>query len=319
MVINKKAKLTREVVFLLLPHEIVSKYLAPNFRGLIAHNLVERGLGQFKIAKLMGLSQPMINKLLNKPTEYYYGQLESLGLSKDDVKRIVELAAFNLYKGKRFEYLTQISSYFNLILKEGRVCNLHRSVSPEVPPDCDLCQKLFQVVSDPIVEEIKASFQILISEKDAFKIIPEVGSNIVASPYNSISTEDIAGFSGKIVKVGEKIIALGDPVKGGSKHTANVLSIVKKKFPHINSAFVIKFSEECLNTMKKIGYNVITVGPHKDLSMQMRDLESALESTSMQPDAIADLGGLGIEPVIYVLSFSATEAVKKAFVCLQGK
>ncbi|MEM0060850.1 MAG: thiamine-phosphate synthase family protein [Fervidicoccaceae archaeon] len=303
----------------MLPHELVSKHVAPEVRGLIAKNLVEKGVGQFRTAKLMGLSQPMINKLLSKPEEDYYEDLENIGLKKEDVRRIVELASSKLYEGKRDEYLSMMSSYFNFILRTGQLCSFHKRISRDVPASCDICMKIFLVESDPIVEEIKAAFELLRSVPNASDIIPEVGSNIVAASFSATAVEEVVGYSGKLVNAGGRVEALGEPVRGGSRHTGSILLLAKRKFPSVSAAFVAKYSRECIEAMKRENYAVFEVGPHSDLISLLKDFESALNRMGTPPDAIADLGGYGIEPVLYIFSSSAVDAVRKALICLSSR
>ncbi|MGB9785228.1 MAG: thiamine-phosphate synthase family protein [Fervidicoccaceae archaeon] len=301
----------------MFPHELISKHIAPDVRGLIAHFLSERGLGQFKVAKIMGISQPMVNKLLSKPKSFYLKELEKAGINREEIERIVELSGELLYEGKKLNYLNVISSYFNYLLKSGRLCPFHRELFPEIPRECDICMKIFQVYSEPLSEEVKAAIELLQRNPLSYKLIPEVGSNIVVADYSSMNPEEFVGISGKIVAVENRIVPLGEPIIGGSKHTSRVLHTVKKKFPSIAAAFIVKYHEACIEIMRKKRYTVISVGPHKSLEELYSDFEIALSNLSSPPDAIADRGGSGIEPVIYIFANNAREAVKKAFICFE--
>jgi len=299
----------------MLPHELVSKYVAPELRGLTTHFLSDRGLGQYKIAKVMGISQPMVNKLLSKPKEHYYSELEKIGIKRGEAERIAELSAAMLSAGKKLEYLSFMSSYLNSLLMTGRLCFLHRELFPGIPVSCDICMRIFQPATDPRTEEIRLALELLQSNTSSYRLIPEVGSNIVVADPDASSPEEVFGISGKIVAAENKIAVIGEPVRGGSRHTSLVLLAVKKKFPKLRSAFVSRYSERCIEALKKKGYRILFTGPHRSLEELYSSIAEAATSSREEPDAIADAGGPGIEPVIYIFAENASEAVKKAFDC----
>lgn len=301
----------------MLPHELVGRYIAPEMKGLIAHFLNDKGLGQFKIAKIMGISQPMVNKLLSKPKEYYYEKLEKAGIARGEIERIIELSGALLYEGKKLEYIDVLSSYYNSLLKTGKLCEFHRKLFPGIPLECDICMRIFHISSDPLVEEVKSAIRLLQTKPFSYKLIPEVGSNIVVADTLASNPEEVVGVSGKIVAVGDKVVPLGEIIRGGSKHTSSILLTVKNKFPSQTAAFVSKFDEKCIEILRNKGFQVVFVGPHKSLEELFSDLEKAISHLTASPDAIADMGGPGIEPVIYIFGRSATEAVKKAFSCFE--
>lgn len=196
------------------------------------------------------------------------------------------------------------------------LCEAHKRVSSTVPANCDVCFKLFEEVRDPYVEEVKAAYEILCLHPKATEIIPEVGMNIVSAPPNAKSFRDVAGFSGRIVKSDNRVIAAGEPIKGGSRHTANVLLKVMSKFPRVRSAIAIKYDEGCINKLSSANLKVVRTGPHKSIDEFFTTLEGCFK-VSEEPDVIADAGGLGIEPVLYVFSTSAIKALEKALICVE--
>lgn len=301
----------------LIPHDLISEFVMPELRGLLAHKLYEKGLGQLRISKLLGISQPMISKYMSVSYSEYLKRLEDLGLDVSEVVRTVEVLVERLVNDNYREYLELISNFLNSILRRGLLCKTHKKISSVVPRDCEVCFKLFEEVSDPYVEEVKVAYEILSFHPRGHEIIPEVGMNIVSAPPNARDFRDVAGFSGRIVKSGDRVIAVGDPIKGGSKHTANVLLKVMSRFPNIRSAIAIKYDEKCIEKLSSSGLNVVKTGPHKSIEEFFISLEKIVSELGGEPDAIADSGGLGIEPVIYVFSSSAIKAVKKALTCVE--
>lgn len=301
----------------LIPHDLISEFVTPELRGLLAHKLREKGLGQLRISKLLGISQPMISKYMSVSYSEYLRKLEDLGLDANEVVRTVEILVEKLISDNYHEYLELTSSFLNSILRRGLLCKTHKKMSPVVPRDCEICFKMFEEIRDPYVEEVKVAYEILSFYPRGHEIVPEVGMNIVSAPPNARDFRDVVGFSGRIVKSGDKVIAVGEPVKGGSKHTANVLLKVMSRFPNIRSAVAIKYDEKCIEKLSSSGLNVIKTGPHKSIEEFFASLEKAINGSSEEPDAVADAGGLGIEPVIYVFSLDAIKAVKKALTCVE--
>lgn len=298
----------------MLPQELTSKYVIPEVKGLIAHKLASKGVSQFKISKLLGISQPMVSKYLLESPETYLRGLEEVGLNRDEVNTVADMLAELLINGRRLEFLRILTSYMNLILKRKTLCEKHFQLDPDIPRDCDICVKLFAVFEDPYVDDVKKAYELLALHPRGYELVPEVGMNIVSAHPNASTVNDIAGFTGRIVKVGKKVVAVGDPTLGGSKHTAEVLLTVMKKYRHYRAAVVVKYSEECVEKLTKLNHKVVKSGPHENPLKFFENLKAVVDSK--EPEILADLGGVGLEPVIYVFAGSAIEAVKKAFKCL---
>lgn len=299
----------------LIPHELVNELVVSELRGIVAHRLRERGFGQLKIAKLLGISQPMVSRYISVGFHEYLERLRRLGLDPSEVLRVVDMLVEKLVSGDYYEYLRLLSSFVNSLLKRGSLCDAHRKSAPLIPSNCDLCFKLFEEVTDPYVEEVRIAYELFSLHPRGHEIVPEVGMNIVSAPPSSSDLRDVVGFSGRIICVHNKVVAAGEPVRGGSKHTASVLLKVMRKFPNIRSAVVIKYSHECLQKLVSAGLYVVRTGPHSSGAELFTVLEKTVESLQKEPDVIADAGGLGLEPVMYVFAVNAVRAVKKALIC----
>ncbi|MCX8185378.1 MAG: thiamine-phosphate synthase family protein [Sulfolobales archaeon] len=298
------------------PHELVSEFVIPEVRGLLARKLSERGFSQLKIAKLLGVSQSMVSRYLSANPSTYSEKLTALGLDFEEVSRFTDTLVEKLVSNSFRDYLSFLSSFTNSLLRRGLLCEAHRRRDPTVPRDCDVCLKLFEEAVDPYVEEVRTAYELLSMHPRGHEIIPEVGMNIVSAPPGAVDFRDVVGFSGRIVRARNRAIAAGEPTRGGSRHTASVLLKIMKKFPSVRSAIVIRYSSECVNTLHSAGMNLVEVGPHTSEGEFLTKLEKVVEVLNREPDAVVDIGGLGIEPVIYVLAANAIRAIKKAFICL---
>jgi len=304
-----------------LPHEVVSKYVLPYLRGLVALELIGSGFSQFRVAKLIGVSQPLISRYLSEGSEYLVSKLIDVGLYRDEVLAITKLLAEVLRRGRTQDYVRILSSYVNSVLSRGLLCRKHHEIMHNLPPNCDLCTRLFRSATDPYIEEVRNAYELLRTHPLAYTLVPEVGMNIVVATPNATSVTDVVGFSGRIIRVGRELRAVGEPMYGGSRHTAMVLLLVRRLWSDVRAAVVIKFLQSCLKKfIGRFGKDSIAyVGPHNDPSLVFRDMVLVLKGRSKPPKLIADLGGQGLEPVMYVLGSSALDVVDEILNCIESK
>ena len=292
----------------MLPHELVSKYVIPWLRALVARRLAQAGVTQAGIAKALSVTQPMVSKYLRVPESELRRRLEDAGVDYREASAVASSVADALRRGSIIEANRLMTSYLQQLLASGRLCDLHRRVDRWAGPECRIC---VEVMGGPVlitIESVKTAYQMLAAHRNATAAVPEVGSNIVEAPEGARAAEEFVGFSGRIVRVGKRLIALGDPVPGGSKHTARVLEKVMEVEPVYRGVVVARGSEEVIEGLKAAGVAVAEAGP----ADRLEDVgEQVAEAVSRGADAVYHLGGQGIEPVVYVFGSSAIEAAAK--------
>ncbi|HEW64024.1 thiamine-phosphate synthase family protein [Fervidicoccus fontis] len=296
----------------MIPEELVSKYVTPSIKGLIIHNLVKRGYGQFKVGKLLGISQPMVNKYLSVNESIYIEKLKKVGINEEEVSRLVEVLSETLHDNRPFDYIKLLHSYTASLLERGVLCNFHRKIYPIIPGDCNICLTSHKEKKDILIDEVRTAFELFNSNPNSYLLIPEVGSNIVAFPESGRSYIEAVGFSGKIINIGSRVIAVGEPMRGGSRHTATVLSKVKNRFNEVCGVIVIRYDRKIIEKMDRLGYKISKVKPHSSMEEFYLYLDELLGELKDPPDVIVDEGGEGIEPVCYIFGKNAIDAVKKA-------
>ncbi len=301
----------------MLPQELVAKLVIPHLRALVAINLAEEGLGQARISRLLGVSQPMVSKYLSEGKEAVLAKLVEAGVKGSEAQAIATLLSKLLRQGRIEDYMRVMSSYANLLLRRKVLCDKHHKMVPGLPRDCNICESLFAAASDPYIEEVRQAFETLKHYPGAHKIIPEVGSNIVAAIPGAKSVNEVIGFTGRIVRVGTEIEAVGDPSYGGSRHTGTILLIVHNRWPHLRGAIVIRNTGACIEVLRRRGLNIVETGPHRSETELFYRISQKVNQLDTPPDAIADRGGVGIEPVIYVFGKTPIEAVEKALNCVE--
>ncbi len=292
----------------MLPHELVSKYVIPWLRALVARRLAQAGVTQASIAKALSVTQPMVSKYLRVPESELRRRLEDSGVDYREASAITSSVADALRRGSLIEANRLMTSYLQQLLASGRLCNLHSRVDRWAGPECRIC---VEVMGGPVlitIESVKTAYQMLAAHRNATAAVPEVGSNIVEAPEGARTAEEFIGFSGRIVRVGKRLIALGDPIPGGSKHTARVLEKVMEIEPVYRGVVVARGSKEVIEGLKAAGVAVAEAGP----ANRLEDVgEQVAKAVAQGADAVYHLGGQGIEPVVYIFGSSAIEAAAK--------
>ncbi len=291
------------------PYELVGRYVEPHLRAIVASKLAKAGLSQGKIAKLLSVTQPMVRRYTSAGPDVAFGKLEEAGLERDEAEAITSVLADILARDDPWGYRRTLIHILTSLLSREVFCSLHKRLDPQIPADCNLCHSLFSSSSDLYVEDVRNAFMILQSSSKAYMLVPEVGMNIVSAPLTARTPGEVVGFLGRIVRVGSRIIAAGEPVYGGSRHTAMVLLLAKSRWDEIRAAIAVRYGEEYL---EKVDGPVVFSGPHGDRSDLLVDLKMSLAEQQERPAALVDLGSTGVEPVIYIFSMRATKAAEKA-------
>ncbi len=273
-------------------HEIASKRIIPPLKGIIIHRLYKNGYSQRKIASLFSITQPQIHKYLSKPIEKYNQLLEGYGLNIDEVNRLVDLLIDLISKNERERFIIVLSSIADYLARKY-VC-IHYTLYREY------CSR--GRVIDPFIVEYENTLKKILSLRKIHRLIPEVGSNIAYAPHTAHSVFDVIGLPGRIIRIGDRVIAVGEPIYGGSKHTASIL-ILAQKYDHGKHVVMnIKYIGE-ISDLIGGEYSVIKCGPHK-ASNFWSDIEECL---THKPDILCDKGGEGLEPITYLIVPSLNE------------
>ena len=157
-------------------------------------------------------------------------------------------------------------------------------------------------------------------------LMPEVQSNLgYALPFAETHA-DVAAFPGRLVKLGEKIMAVSSPRFGASRHIASIILTAMRYDPAFRSAMNIRFSEEKVSQCQALGWEVRSFDrAHEPKHVKEREggtlewgTEAVLSQTFQIPDMIYDRGEIGKEPMIRVLGRTPKEVVDKV-IQLAGK
>jgi predicted fused transcriptional regulator/phosphomethylpyrimidine kinase/predicted transcriptional regulator len=279
----------------MLISELAYSKILPAIRGILAHRLIASGLSQRRVADYLGVSQPMVHKLLQKPLNSYYATLEGLNLTRSLVDYYTDLLVYLAIRGD-YEKYTYMSFTILHHLALRAVCSIYSYKFIE------LCSS--GVLRDPNIEYYKGVLLRIMSIKGLEKVIPEVGSNLAYAVQTPSSLSDVIGLSGGIVKTIDGVVFYGEPMYGGSRHVGRVLVEASRFNSQLRFCFNIKCTNKLKNILEEKGYSVEVTGPH----LREEDFWSEIvKAISKKPTAICDLGGLRLEPIMYIFTKNAVE------------
>jgi hydroxymethylpyrimidine/phosphomethylpyrimidine kinase len=150
-------------------------------------------------------------------------------------------------------------------------------------------------------------------------LIPEVGSNLGMALPQATTSQDVAAWEGRIVRVGEDVMPLGSPRFGASSHMATVILAAMQFDPMWRSGMNIRYSEDVLRACRATNFRIAQFA-RQDAPNEVRPCEnvalawgvaSAIQTLGTIPDIIYDLGDVGKEAMIRVLGHDSRDVVSK--------
>ncbi len=170
-----------------------------------------------------------------------------------------------------------------------------------------------------VLEELWVAYRKLRTIPNIYKLVPETRINFVYSLPEPLSTQDVAGFPGRITMVNGELKAFCYPRFGASKHVANVVLTLNKVFPEIRSGINLKYDERFLEIARENGYKVLSFNRRKEPeSFKIKEgstliwgVGEAIKNVREPPDIIYDLGDVGKEPMIRLVGMDPFSVVEK--------
>lgn len=290
--------------------EIVpSNFLTP-LRRVLARELSIHEYTQVEIAQILGVSQPVVSSYL-KSTDAGATMITSRPAFKKLVSELL------MYIKKEIFTQIDIMELVCIVCQEFRIagplCDIHRKeASLEFPADCNICfpsadQTIVFGKKLSITKELYGAAQQLINLEEKFgKLIPEIGCQFVYNVENSTLQEDIASFPGRIVKVKGKGKIISPPEFGQSSTLALILSYFQIHGSLYRAIISLKRTPANLTLLNQKKNIVYTEEADKNWK---KTLESFSKEDIKQIEIIADSGGVGFEPNLYLFGKNPLEIV----------
>jgi hydroxymethylpyrimidine/phosphomethylpyrimidine kinase len=168
---------------------------------------------------------------------------------------------------------------------------------------------------DEVLLALKSSVLELETLNGLYIITPEVGMNLCFAKKDASSLADVAGITGRVLRVGDKVRALGSVEYGASKHMGRVVLAAMSFDANIRAAVNLKYRANTIEVIKRTGKFVISSFDRKNEPLDKSTMEwgtlQAVQKKGMVPDIVYDKGDVGKEPMIRVLGKDPSDVILK--------
>lgn len=290
--------------------EIVVEEFFPTFRSMLAEELRERDLTQSEVADVLGISQSAVSK-------YAHGEVTRRKEFLDDerVRDLVARVGEGLATGEmsRLQALVETEVLVRRLETRGDpIAQLHEEAMPELA-EYDGTFRIHDPnsqlrTSERVLSSVRRGLRILENTAGFAGLIPNVGSNLVECTPDATTVDDVAGVAGRIFDVKGRPTIPGDPEFGVSEHVASVLLTARGNGSDARAALDIRYDPSLVALFDEAGHTVVEFDGERNIE------EAIAEALVSRPEAtvLAQTGGFGIEPVIYILGADAAAAAESA-------
>lgn len=285
------------------PSLYIAEELMPFLRAKIAENLYRGGMKQAQIAEYLGITQAMVSKYLagkyKKLPEELAERIEDIAL---EVSRLI------LFGGSKEDAIILTSRKLFELFQNGFLCRFYAEYSGVSE---EACRFIFAGQADrgEVLEVLNAALSEL-AKMEAFPgLIPEVRSNFAYALPSVRGIEDVAAVPGRITAVKGKPFAL-PPEFGASTFTAGILVELARIRPEIRSVLNIRYGGDVEEAIERCGFKVARV---KTGGLGERDAVKTIAEVFRNGvyDIVIDVGGFGVEPLVYIFGETPFDVVEK--------
>ncbi|NJE60634.1 thiamine-phosphate synthase family protein [Thermococcus sp. 21S7] len=285
------------------PSVYIAEELMPFLRAKIAERLYREGMKQSQIAGHLGITQAMVSKYLSGR---YKVPPEEVARKLEDIAS--EVSNFILFGGRREDAVLLVARRIFELFQSGFLCPFYAEYAGVSE---DSCRSLFAVrpVRGEILEVLNMALNELIRNEKFPELIPEVRSNFAYALPSPRDIEDVAAIPGRITAVKGKAFAL-PPEFGASEFTARILVMLAEIRPEVRSVLNIRHGPDIESALTAAGFKV---GRVKTGGLSEEEAVRAIADVFRRDsyDAVVDVGGLGVEPLVYIFGETPFDVVEK--------
>ncbi|WP_227131490.1 thiamine-phosphate synthase family protein [Halorubellus salinus] len=290
--------------------EVVVDEFLPTYRSMLAADLRDRGFTQSEVAQALGISQSAVSK-------YAHGDVarNDAILDDDRVQELVGTVGEGLASGDMspVQALVEAEVLIRRLERGDLLATIHRDEVPELAeygsdfaihdPESDLR------TAERVLSSLRRGLRVLENASGFARLIPNVGTNLVACTPDADSIDDVAGVPGRIVDVKGRATVPAEPEFGVSEYVASVLLAARAAGSDVTAAINVRYDEDVLAALEAQGHETVEFEGEDDIETAVAD------ALGKRPDAtvLYQTGSYGVEPIVYVLaedSVSAAEAVR---------
>ena len=324
------------------PCEVMVTQFLPAMRGIVSHELSERGESQRRIAVMLGITQARVSYYLSVKKSNFVNDLSSkFGVPAADVQGYAKVLSEDVSRSQ-VDGIFTLYSIWKTLLFSGSVCSIHQRQS-RISTECSVCMELHKPVRDSsstipqesednaILKDIADATAMLETSASFPALIPEVAVNIASSRSHPKSVRDVAAVPGRINKIHGRAKAFVPPEFGCSNHSSRVLLILNNRHPNLRAVMNVKFDPLVQKSLEEVGMPFVFTssnqeqwkGRHHHSSDEDAGFSDAallrISRVSLSPSvverapfAIIDRGSEGVEPITYIFGERAVEIAQVA-------
>ncbi len=168
-----------------------------------------------------------------------------------------------------------------------------------------------------VLSELRSVVCKIVENKEVYRLVPEVGMNIVYALPGGRSLGDLAGVRGRIVRMGDRVRAC-EVDFGASKHVGSIVLAAMNFDPAVRCAMNIRYSGDSVEMLKE-KFTVSTFDRKQEpggVSTMEWGTTQAIKDLGSVPDVIYDTGAVGKEAMIRVLGRTPSEVWGKVCILL---
>jgi len=177
-----------------------------------------------------------------------------------------------------------------------------------------------------VIEQVEAAARMIEGNPHFLPFAAEVGTQIAMALPFPRGPEDVAAIEGRIVKIRDRLKAVGPARFGASRHIANIILTAMKYDPEIRAAMNLHYNPKLVEAFRRTGCKVSgfdrRLEPAEIKRVEGKSLswgvEEAIRKIHVVPDVIYDEGEVGKEPMIRILGRNASEVVNKALKAIKS-
>ncbi len=277
--------------------EVVVDEFLPTYRSLLAEALRERGFTQSEVAELLGISQSAVSKYVHGEVERNERLLDHRGLT-ELVSRIAEgLASGEM---SSVQALVETEVFVRELEQGGVLARLHEAVVPELAdydgefavhdPDSQLR------AAERTLSSVRRGLRVLENTSGFATLIPAVGSNLVQTLPDADGIDDVVAVPGRILDVKGRATFPAEPEFGVSEHVASVVLAARAVGSSVRAGLNIRYDESVVASLEAAGHTAVEFDAEASLEPAIADALAGTEA-----DVLYQTGGMGVEPVVYLL------------------
>jgi hydroxymethylpyrimidine/phosphomethylpyrimidine kinase len=146
--------------------------------------------------------------------------------------------------------------------------------------------------------------------------------NIAMALPNAQNLEYVAALTGRIIRVEDRAVGVGEPKFGTTRYLGTVLLKAIKYSPDFRAVINIKYSPSIIAICKALGMEAMTYTwdrKPKEVIEFKCTIPFTIDKLGRVPEVVYDLGDVGIEPSVIIFGSDAHDVAQKATQIAQKK